>query len=232
MNNFFRSIFIGVLITACTSEKEGKVTEMKKSFNDFLDAYYEERLTLYPMEATQIGDKRYNNLLPNDISEDFRSELNSFYSRYQSALNTYQRDSLSPQEKVSYDIFKREMEVSLKALTFKDHYIPVQQFWGMTLTIPQIGSGKSYQPFKTVKDYNNFLSRIDGFVVWVDTAIVNMRKGLDAGYTYPKILMERVLPQAQDMMVSDVKKSIFWEPINSMPDSIQGADRDALTKAY
>ena len=82
----------------------------------------------------------------------------------------------------------------------------------MTLTMPQVASGKSYQPFKTVEDYRNFLSRIDGFVVWVDTAIVNMRKGLAVGYTYPRILMERVLPQAQDMMVTDVKKSIFWEP--------------------
>ena len=180
MHIFYRCIFIVLMFAACAG-KEEKVIEMKKPFNDFLDAYYEERLSLYPMEATQIGDKRYNNLLPNDISESFRSDLKAFYSRYQSELTTYQRDSLSPQEKVSYDIFKREMDVNLKALTFKDHYIPVQQFWGMTLTIPQIASGKSYQPFKTVKDYHNFLSRIDGFVVWVDTAIVNMRKGLAVG---------------------------------------------------
>src|SRR6186713_296364 len=231
MHIFNRCILIVLMFSAC-AEKEEKVIEMRKPFNDFLDAYYEERLSLYPMEATQIGDKRYNNLLPNDISESFRSNLKTFYSRYQSELTSYQRDSLSSQEKVSYDIFKREMEVSLKALTFKDNYIPVQQFWGMTLTMPQIASGKSYQPFKTIKDYRDFLSRIDGFVVWVDTAIVNMRKGLAVGYTYPRILMERVLPQAQDMMVSDVKKSIFWEPITNMPDSIQGSDRDQLTKAY
>jgi uncharacterized protein (DUF885 family) len=228
---FFRFILIASVFAACTSEKEKK-TEMKKPFNDFLDAYYEERLTLYPLEATQIGDKRYNNLLPNDISDNFRSGLRNFYERYQSDLTKYERDSLSPQEKVSYDIFKREMDVNLKALTFRENYIPVQQFWGMTLTIPQIASGKSYQPFKTVQDYRDFLARVDGFVVWVDTAIVNMRKGLTTGFTYPKILMERVLPQAQDMMVSDVTKSIFWEPIANMPDSIQGPDRTQLTEAY
>jgi uncharacterized protein (DUF885 family) len=205
---------------------------MTKSFNDFLDAYYEERLAMYPMEATQIGDNRYNSLLPNDISEGFRSDLKNFYSRYVSELGNYTRDSLSTQEKVSYDIFKREMEVSLRALTFKEHYIPIQQFWGMTLTIPQIASGKSYQPFKSAQDYRDFLSRIDAFVVWVDTAIVNMTKGLEAGVTFPKILMERVLPQAQDMLVTDVKKSIFWQPIANMPDSIQGPDRAQLTQAY
>ena len=205
---------------------------MKKPFNDFLNAYYEERLKLFPVEATQIGDNRYNNLLPNDISVEFRTDLKNFYLRYQSELNTYLRDSLSDQERVSHDIFKREMEVNLKGLTFNDHYIPVHQFWGMTLTIPQMGSGKSYQPFKTAKDYDDFLQRIDGFGVWIDTAIVNMRKGLSVGYTYPKILMERVLPQARDMMVTDVKKSIFWEPIANMPDSISAADKSRLIDAY
>jgi uncharacterized protein (DUF885 family) len=231
MDIFYRCIFIGLMFAGCAG-KEEKVIEMKKPFNDFLDAYYEERLRLYPMEATQIGDNRYNNLLPNDISGGYRADLKAFYSHYQSELTNYQRDSLSPQERVSFDIFKREMEVNLKTLTFKDHYIPVHQFWGMTLTMPQIASGKSYQPFKTVEDYRNFLSRIDGFAEWVDTAIVNMRKGLAIGYTYPRILMERVLPQAQDMMVSDVKKSIFWEAITNMPDTIQGSDREQLTKAY
>lgn len=234
MNISYRVLFIALMFAAgaCTSEKEKSVTEMKKPFNDFLDAYFEERLRFFPLEATQIGDNRYNNLLPNDISESFRADIKDFYTRYQSELNTYQRDSLSVQEQVSYDIFKREMEVNLRGLTFNDHYIPVHQFWGMTLTIPQIASGKSYQPFKSSKDYDDFLERIDGFSIWVDTAIVNMRKGLSAGYTYPRILMERVLPQAQDMLVTDVKQSIFWEPIAAMPDTISGTEKERLSKAY
>jgi uncharacterized protein (DUF885 family) len=221
-----------ILFTTCTSKQSKDVVAVKKPFNDFLDAYYEERLRLFPMEATQIGDSRYNNLLPNDISGEFRSKLKDLYNRFRSDLNSYQRDSLTSQEQVSYDIFKREMEISLRGLTFNDHYIPVHQFWGMTLTMPQIGSGKSYQPFKTAKDYNDFLERIDGFVVWVDTAIVNMKKGLSVGYTYPKILMERVLPQAQDMIVTDATKSIFWEPITNMPDSISAEDKSKITKDY
>ncbi|WP_276368139.1 DUF885 domain-containing protein [Chryseolinea sp. H1M3-3] len=205
---------------------------MKKPFNDLLDTYYEERLKFFPLEATQIGDNRYNHLLPNDISQGFRTDIKNFYSKFHSELSTYHRDSLSEQEQVSYDIFKREMEVNLRSLEFNDHYMPVHQFWGMTLTIPQIGSGKSYQPFKTVKEYDNFLARIDGFAIWVDTAIVNMRKGLSMGYTFPKVLMERVLPQAKDMMVEDVKKSIFWEPIKNMPDAIPSPEKDRITQAY
>lgn len=232
MKIFFCFLFIVLVFHACTSDKETKETTMKKTFNEFLDAYYEERLKFYPLEATQIGDNRYNNLLPIDISEGFRRDLKDFYTRQLSGLNEYQRDSLSVQEQVSYDIFKREMDGGMRSLTFNDHLMPVHQFWGMTLTIPQIGSGKSYQPFKTAKDYDDFLERIDAFAIWVDTAIVNMKKGLSSGHTYPKILMERVLPQAKDMMVSDVKESIFWGPIEDMPDTISATDKDRLTKAF
>ena len=232
MKIFLRLLLILLTFHACTPDKETKEKPMKKTLSEFLDGYYEERLKFFPLEATQIGDNRYNNLLPIDISEGFRNELKDFYDRQLAGLSEYQRDSLSVQEQVSYDIFKREMDGGIKALTFNDHLMPVHQFWGMTLTIPQIASGKSYQPFKTAKDYDDFLKRIDAFAIWVDTAIVNMKKGLATGYTYPKILMERVIPQAKDMMVSDVTESIFWDPIKDMPNDISSADKDRLTKAY
>ncbi len=232
MYNFYYLLFLVLVLAGCNPKEDKKISEMKKPFNDLLDTYYEERLKFFPLEATQIGDNRYNHLLPNDISQGFRTDIKNFYSKFHSELSTYHRDSLSEQEQVSYDIFKREMEVNLRSLEFNDHYMPVHQFWGMTLTIPQIGSGKSYQPFKTVKEYDNFLARIDGFAIWVDTAIVNMRKGLSMGYTFPKVLMERVLPQAKDMMVEDVKKSIFWEPIKNMPDAIPSPEKDRITQAY
>lgn len=223
-----------VVLAACkpSPKQENAVVETKKSFNDFLDAYFEERLQLYPLEATQIGDNRYNDLLPNDISESYVAKQKAFYARYQSALSQYDSATLSTQEQVSFGIFKGEMTRHLRGLTFHDNYMPVQQFWGMALTIPQIGSGESFQPFKTVKDYDDFLKRIDGFVVWMDTAIVNMRKGLATGMVFPKILMERVLPQANDMIVEDVKKSIFWQPIVHMPEQISAADKTRLAEAY
>ncbi|MDB5221823.1 MAG: hypothetical protein JWN83_490 [Chitinophagaceae bacterium] len=34
------------------------------SFNKMLDDYYEQRMKLYPLEATQNGDNRYNDQLP------------------------------------------------------------------------------------------------------------------------------------------------------------------------
>jgi uncharacterized protein (DUF885 family) len=226
------SILILVAALAGCAQKEAMKTENKQGFSSMLDSYYEEYLKFNPFEATQMNDPRYNDLLPNDISEAYRQDLRAFYKRYQDSLAGYDRSKLSAQEQLSYDILSREAAFRQELLNYPDNLMPVQQFWGMTLTMPQIGSGQSFQPFRTAKDYDDFLKRIDGFTVWVDTAIANMGKGLAQGYTYPKILMERVVPQCKDMMVTDATKSIFYQPITNMPDSISANDKARLNDAY
>ncbi len=222
---------LAVIAISCATREMATVSP-QDLFNKFTDRYYEEYLKLNPLEATQIADNRYNDRLPNDISEDFRKELGQFYQRYRDSLKYFDRSALTDQQQVSYDILEHETDLRLELLKFPDHLMPIQQFWGLALTMPQLGSGQSFQPFKTVKDYDDFLKRIDSFSIWMETAIANMRKGLEQGYTYPKILMERVLPQARDMMVEDVTKSIFYQPIADFPDSIDSNEKSRLTQAY
>ncbi|HEU5147877.1 MAG TPA: DUF885 domain-containing protein [Chryseosolibacter sp.] len=227
----FFGVLIVIVVSSCATREMSAVTH-EDSFAKFTDQYYEEYLKLNPIEATQIADNRYNDRLPIDISESFRDSLRSFYQHYRDSLRHFDRSLLTKQQQISYDILERDTQLNLKLLEFPEHLMPVQQFWGLTLTMPQIGSGQSFQPFKTAKDYDDFLSRIDAFTVWVDTAIVNMQKGLEQGYTYPRILIERVLPQARNMIVTDVTKSIFYQPIVNMPDSINADDQERLRNAY
>lgn len=222
---------LAVLFVAC-SQKEEKNIIPNQSFNKMLDNYYEDYLKLNPLEATQINDFRYNDQLPIDISNTHRHALKTFYKRYQDSLQRYDRALLPDAQQLSFDVLARELSFRQELLEYPEHLMPVQQMWGMALTMPQIGSGQSFQPFKTPKHYDDFLKRIDAFAIWVDTAIVNMKQGLAEGYTFPKVLMERVLPQCKDMMVKDVTKSIFYQPITNMPDSISADDKTRLKEAY
>ena len=219
-------------LAGCATREMSNVHTSADAFDAFVDRYYEEYLKLNPLEATQIADNRYNDQLPNDISEGYRNALGTFYRRYQDSLRVFDRSALSGQQQISFDILERETAFRQELLKYPDHLMPVQQFWGLALTMPQIGSGQSFQPFRSAKDYDDFLKRIDAFSVWMDTAIVNMRKGLSSGYTFPKILMERVLPQAKDMMVTDASKSIFYQPVATFPDSIGESDKARLKDAY
>jgi uncharacterized protein (DUF885 family) len=220
-----------LLLASCVTREMSTVAH-QDSFSKFVDQYYEDYLKLDPLEATQIGDNRYNDQLPIDISEQHRTQLRSFYQRYHDSLRHFNRDDLTLQQQISYEILERETALELEQLKYPEHLMPVQQFWGLTLTMPLLGSGQSFQPFKTVKDYEDFLKRIDQFSIWIDTAIVNMRRGLEQKYTYPRVLMERVLPQTRDMIVSDVTKSIFYQPIANLPDSIDASEKARLTEVY
>ena len=186
------------------------------------DQYWEERMRLFPIDATQNGDNRYNDRLTLDISEPFRDTLRIFYTNYLNSIQQFDRTKLTENDQISYDIFKREMEVQLEGLQLNEHLIPFQQFWGLPLTMGQLGSGESSQPFKTAQDYRNWLGRAKTFAVWADTAIANFRKGIAAGYVLPQSLVAKMIPQLQDMANPDTAKSVFFGPLRKMPAEVTG----------
>ncbi len=219
-------------LVSCSQHEAKDSGNISKNMNEIFNNYYEERLPLFPLEATAIADNRYNDQLPCDISDSYREKIKSFYRKYLDEISKIKREELKGEDVLSYDVFKREMEMQIEGLNFHDNLMPLNQFWGMHLTFAQLGSGDGNQPFKTVKDYNDFLGRIHGFVIWCDTAVANMKRGIEEKIVLPKILAERMLPQLQAMLVKDVTESVFYAPIKKMPASFSANDKQRLTDAY
>ena len=194
--------------------------------------YYEERLKLYPLEATFAGDNRYDDLLPNVLTDSFRAELNAFYRRYLDALGGLESGKLSEDEQMSHDVLTWECEMNLKLLQFPTHLLPVDQFNSLHLLIGQFAGGTSAQPFKTVRDYENWLKRLDAFAGWCATAVTNMRAGIKQGYVLPKALIRKVIPQMADLAEHPVEDHVFYAPVKLMPAGFSPADRQRLTLAY
>jgi uncharacterized protein (DUF885 family) len=121
--------------------------------------------------------------------------------------------------------------MSIEGLSFHDNYIPFQQFWGLPLTMGQLGSGDGFQPFKTEKDYTNWLARATVFGAWADSAIVYFKKGIAANYVLPAALVKKMIPQMEGMVVANAKQSLFYTPINKMPNSLV-AQKDSLAIQY
>ena len=80
------------------------------AINRMLDNYWEDRMKLYPLEATTAGDNRYNNIFQNDVSVAFINDAKKFYARYLDSIKTFSPDKLNANDRISCDIFKREME--------------------------------------------------------------------------------------------------------------------------
>jgi uncharacterized protein (DUF885 family) len=219
-------------ITGCDVKKSKPVEAGNKELAPLLEKYYEERLQLFPLEATAIGDTRYNDLLAIDFTDGYRSKLHDFYARYFSEISKYKREELSEHDKLSYDVFTYEMKMSQEGLGFQDNYIPFNQFYALPLTMGQLGSGAGNQPFKTVKDYDDWLKRATGFTAWADSAISYFQKGFNAQFVLPKAIVIKMIPQMQAIPSADVQKSIFYAPVINMPSSFSDADKKRITEEF
>jgi uncharacterized protein (DUF885 family) len=215
-----------------TAQATAAAAEPGKRLNAMFDQYFEDYLQLNPLLATYIGDNRYNDRLPNFIGPEYRARAHEMNERYLAAVRTFDPAALSGETRISYEIFLRERERTKASERFPDYLLPVKQTGGLPTMMPALGSGTNAQPFVTVQDYENWLQRLDGFVVWMDQAIVNMREGVTQGVVQPRPVMEKVLPQLDGMIVAKAEASPFYQPIARFPDTVPVADRDRLTAAY
>ena len=229
MKQFFWSVCIICTIVSCKLSNSNPTGEANKELATLFSNYYKERLELFPLESTQNGDSILNDKMYIDFTESYRNKLKAFYSKHLAYVKSFDREYLNANDKISFDIFKREMEMSIEGLSFHDNYIPFQQFWGLPLTMGQLGSGDGNQPFKTIKDYNDWLSRATVFGAWADSAIVYFRKGIVANHVLPAALVQKMIPQMEAMVVADATKSLFYAPINKMPFD---SDKNKLALQY
>jgi uncharacterized protein (DUF885 family) len=196
-----------------------------------LEAYFEEGLELFPLRATTIGDHRYDDRLGVEIGDEHRERQRAYYRKYSDALARIDPKRLAGQDRLSYQILQWQLAANLEALSFDAHLTPVTQFGGLPLEFPRLASGAGAHPFKTVKDYENFLGRVNDFQTWVDTAIANMRRGMAAGLVQPRVLIEKAIKQYDALIVDDVKQSVFFKPVADMP-GFGEQDRARLTALY
>ena len=196
------------------------------------DTYWEDRAKLFPLGATSQGDYRYNNQLPNDQTRGFRQQQQRFYQQYLASLQKFDRAKLSAEDQVSYDIFRYEMDTRLEGLKLNTWMMPFAQFYSLPNTLGQLGAGTGAQPFKTVKDYDDWLARVGQFSVWADSAIGNFRQGMRAGVVLPRVLVLKMVPQLQAQVTADASKSLFYGPITRLPSSFSEADKTRLSAAY
>ena len=194
--------------------------------------YWEESLKLNPINATFIGDNRYNDQLPNFFSADYRKQTGESNRRWLQRLQGLDVSKVEGQARLSYDILVESLQEQIAGEAFPDWQQPINQFFSVPNYIVMLGSGSSAQPFKTVKDYDDWLARAGKVPALFEQAIANMREGVQAGVVQPRLLMQKVLPQLDGVVSDDPQKTPFWGPITNLPADFSDADKKRLTEAY
>ena len=220
-------LFIIILTSIFACKKQNT-----QNFSEFTKQYFNEKNSFDPLSATQNGFSEYDDKLVFEMTDSYRKKQKTFYDKYQKSLKEFDVESLSSEEKISHEIIKWEIEVGQQVLEQPSNLLPIHQFGGTHLTMAQYAGGTSGQPFKTEKDYNNFLKRIDLYAVWIDSAIVYMKKGIANKAVLPIALTKKVIPQFADFATSKVEDNIFYSSIKVFPKDFSEKQKSDFATKY
>lgn len=205
-----------------------------KRVNEIVAQYFDEMLVLDPLTATYVGINTYNDKFIAPISPQSIEEDKAFEQQYLDRINAIDVNQLSGQDLLSYQVFKRDREVTLASFEFPEHYIPFNQMYGIHNDFAMLGSGESSQPFNTVKDYQDFINRAKGFSAYMDSAILSMREGAKEGIVLPKVIVKKLIPQFKTHLVKNIKDSVFYGPVKQLDknNAINTQDKKQLRAEY
>lgn len=220
---------LSFVFTSCKKEVDKEA--ISKYFNNLLTNYNEESYKLFPLNATAAGDSRYNDQLPNDLTDAFSTQLTSFYTTTKNDLAKFNDADLSDSEKMSKAVLTWDCDINLERLTFREDLTPINQMWTMNLMFGQLASGSGAQPFATVQDYKNWLKRVDSYLDWMNSTEERMNEGIELGHVLPKSLIKKVIPQLASLTGS-TEDHLFYQPIKNLPEGFSDDEKKELTTSY
>ncbi|MEO6172029.1 MAG: DUF885 domain-containing protein [Arenimonas sp.] len=222
------TLFAAPSATKSTQVAPSKAQQLEQLYVD----YWEASLKRNPIQATFVGDSRYNDQLPNFFTPQYRDEGIAFTQAWLKKFEAIDASDITGQTRLSYDIMVRSLKLELEGNQFRTDLMPLNQFSNIMGSFAQLGSGSSAQPFKTVEDYDNWLKRASKIPALITQMQTNMRDGVKIGMVQPKVLMIKVLPQLDGILKDKTEDSIFWMPIKNIPASFSAADKTRLTEQY
>ena len=199
----------------------------RKALNDLLNEQWEDTLRNSPLYASVLGDKRYNDQVDDFSQQAIDAHLEQerrFVTRFEAIDTT----GLPDQEILNKRLMIRDLRIDIDGARFKPWEMPVDQMNGVQTNLPQL---INVLPFDTVKDYEDFITRMKLFPRLFDQTIAHMRQGMADGLMPPRILLEKVVTQSQAIGAMVPEQSPFIHPFDKFPDSIPEADRKRLREA-
>lgn len=215
---------VALLIPFLARAADQTLDSRRAELNRLLADEWEYTLRTQPEVATQVGDNRYNDRVSDYSEKAIAADLE--HARQSLArFEAIHVDGFPEQEKLNHALMVRSLREALDAAKFKDWEMPATQFGGVHLGYASLPFDS---PFRNVKDYEDYLSRLHQIPRVLDQAMGNMRDGLQDHLMPPKYLLEKVSSQAQEIADDSLDKSPFTAPLRKFPDAVTEADRKRL----
>jgi uncharacterized protein (DUF885 family) len=197
-----------------------------QKLHELIQSEWDYELQQNPLRASHLGDRRWNDRWPDENLEAIRQRHEHKVGVLE-RLKSIDRTRLSSTDQLNYDLFEEDYKTSVEGYRFHWFLIPLYQREGIQLSNTVADSLR----FETVKDYKDWLARLNAFPTYMDQTITLMREGMHERMLLPKIIMQRVAGQIDKQILKDPVASPFYKPFKDFPESFPEAERARLQQA-
>jgi prolyl oligopeptidase len=192
-------------------------------FDALLRDAWEWQLVENPVFASRLGDRRFDGRWP-DLSIEAIERRQDEQRRFLDRLTAIDAAQLDDDDRLNYDLFRRELQNDLEAYRFRSYLMPVHHRGG----VQNLDATAETLRLATVGDYENWLERMAGIEAYIDATMDLQERGRRGGHMPPEILMQRVPDQISAQLVENAEDSPFFKAFSNMPDTIPVDEQERL----
>lgn len=201
----FISVVCSSVVASCTSQRQPHVVGSWVTPTDLAKEAWELHLQHDPLEATFLGDRRFDDKLPDlrpEILKEYQTHLHDLRER----LRALPQAEQSPQDQITAALLDFWATSRLDAEVCHSELWEIDQLRGYQVTITELSS---YQRIDSEQAGRHFVVRLRAVRSLFEQHIANLRAGYQTGYTAPRVAVERVVAQLQPMFSGPVDKSPY-----------------------
>jgi uncharacterized protein (DUF885 family) len=170
-----------------------------------IDTYFEEsyrQLLLRDPDRLFVNGLAKAYAVPNDRFSDLSIPYLEDAARLEGAileiLRAYDRDTLAPDEQLSYDIYLWVLEDRLRGHQFMLYDFPVNPLtiWGKQNWLVDLMV--NYQPIESPADAQDYVARLSEIDTWTGQLIDGLEARAQAGIIPPKFILQASIRQVED----------------------------------
>ena len=220
----FIALASGILFAAQSNSGAAQDVPLRdrvRTLNAIFTDAWEDRLKHEPEFASSIGDARYNDQLSDYSVQAYNDSLargRAFLNR----LAEVDTAGMSDQEQLSKELLVRQLIEDQQEARFKPWELPVNQFYGLQVDLPQLVPQLT---FNSVKDYDDYIARLKKVPLAFQQITDDMSIGMDDHREPPAYLMEKVLGEVNDIANQKPQDGAFALPVQKFPASISATQQ-------
>ena len=211
MKNLINLLWISIVFIGC-QPKQSLTTESTQ-LESLLKAYQDFVNEQYPEDGLS------------SLSEVAEQRRFGFYDSLLKVVRKFPTEGMAATDRYTVELMAYTLKEEVDEFTYHMHENSLLADGGFHIGLAYIPGS---HPFTNVKDYENYLSKLEQVGRYMDENIALLRNGIKNGWVQPEIIFDGYEQTYEGHIVDNVEESIYYKPFANFPVSLSETQKKEL----